>query len=356
MKNTPQTSFSPRSKTLAATIATISAACVCLSPLSGATTYTGASGDWNTSGNWDAGVPDITHSTLVDSGGSPLVVDLSGTAAAALDLTVRGGTSRPNAAVLDVSTNLTVGTSTSHNIYLGVSGGSGILNQTAGIVSVSGSIRLDGDSAGAFGEYNFSGGTLTTARDLGVGTSNGDVGIFNASGSGTITIGRGLNASISAGDSSFSFTGGAVSVNTVDLEIGRGSGGADSDWTFVGTASGFTTINVAALFKRNAGTSNFNLDVAVDYVHVLGTEYTLFDSATTDIIFTGNIGGGGAGGVVTGVFDNFADGDIFSAGGHDFEATVTNRQLMITAIPEPSSAVVLLGAVAGMVALVRRRR
>jgi fibronectin-binding autotransporter adhesin len=62
---------------------------------------------------------------------------------------------------------------------------------------------------------------------------------------------------------------------------------------------------------------------------------------------------------ISGVFGNLADGGFFNAGANVFQASYSGgdgNDLTLVAVPEPSAGVILLGGIAMMLGVRRRRR
>lgn len=88
-------------------------------PTGGTTTWTGGTSNWESSGNWDNGLPDATKTVIVANvGSSPIISD--GTTALALNLTINTG------ATLTINSvnSLTVSGDFTNNGTLALSGGS----------------------------------------------------------------------------------------------------------------------------------------------------------------------------------------------------------------------------------------
>ena len=206
--------------------------------------------------------------------------------------------------------------------YIGVSANTGTINQSGGSATFNRHLDL-GWGDGAVGQYNLTGGTLTTTSDAGLWTGNpngvssftvdGGVANFNKSGesftvglsgtnqlanvftltSGTVNAadtfavknggilnvnGGELNAQTVAVDatSSFNMTNGTVSVNAIDMNGGTFT---QEGGTLNGTRSiaGSYTLNSGATFVPNgalavssAATLNGTVDMSV-YTNYVGT-------------------------------------------------------------------------------------
>jgi hypothetical protein len=161
----------------------------------------GATGNWNTTGNWSAS-DHGTSGSSIPINGTIVTIDPSS------NTTVTFDTSYTGAGVGDVHIN-------------GVSGATATLKQTGNTLNVAGSLFL-GESANTKGAYTMTGGTLAITGALSVGgnaTSAGGSGQFNQNGGsvstpilrvwtgGTVTI---TSGSFSAGATTIS--GGAVTV------------------------------------------------------------------------------------------------------------------------------------------------
>ena len=117
--------------------------------------FTPASGNWNTPGNWSSGVvPLANHSPDILNGRVVTVNSSVGTCGAVY---VGQGNQTPTGTILFRSG----GALTAGSIFLGRDGTNfGRFTQTGGALGVSGTLNI-GDAAGASGEYNLSGGTLS---------------------------------------------------------------------------------------------------------------------------------------------------------------------------------------------------
>ncbi|MEY3896365.1 MAG: hypothetical protein RLZZ214_1885 [Verrucomicrobiota bacterium] len=118
--------------------------------------------------------------------------------------------------------------------------GTGIVDHTAGTLSTASTFVLVGGAAGSTGTYNLSGGILyvgfNNINGLILGTNNGASGVFNLSGTGTLNVNAGGNATLQVGRSNstttsstgtFNQSGGAALVRNLAM----GGGGVNNDHT-----------------------------------------------------------------------------------------------------------------------------
>ncbi len=244
---------------------------------------------------------------------------------------------------------------------------SGVINHTAGTVSIgggSGTRRLHiaasatSTTSGNSGTYNF-GGDQATAPTLDVteavimGTRSGENGLFSLSGYGTVTVG-GIQMSQFNGTSEWRIAGG-----NLDIEVGSGlsmglSGGGAATIRAILDDSGFSTINLAGNVQFGSATgggnpSRFVLELGEDYQHVHGREFLILDAA-------GDFTGHGVFGRVNGD-TSYTPGDLFIVGEYEFFAEYRTpvgggSQFVLTSyIPEPSSGLLVI---LGGLALLRR--
>jgi len=179
----------------------------------------------------------------------------------------------------------------------GTAGVVGIVNQTGGTVSFTGTSGLyDGNSSGRIGIYNLSGGTLSgfasSTRGVLLAVNSGAYGIFNLSGTGNLAIGTGAlqvgrsdstptNCTAAYNQSGGTATvgtliigGGAVNTNTTaTFSITNGTFLATSFPTLVGNASSSATMTLGGAaqvtvpaFPTPVGTVNLTFDFTTGYL------------------------------------------------------------------------------------------
>ena len=127
---------------------------------------------------------------------------------------------------LDLTNANNVTTSGGGAFFLGLNGGTGVVNQSSATVNLGQnyggySLLMANGTAGTAGFYNLSGGTLNVAAGLGLGINSGCSAQFTVSGGtlnalGTLEIGRNY-ASVTSTTNIFIQTGGAVYANNLYL-------------------------------------------------------------------------------------------------------------------------------------------
>lgn len=278
----------------------------------------------NTTGNWD----DDANWGGTEPGGSNLAAIRNGTQV--VNVTLTGETA--NRLILgqisdDVTLNISSGdltiTSTGTNAenirhatnpdvtaVLNLTGGSLILTDDSGGDDGSGDYNLIGAGPGV-AELNISGGTLTVGDD------------FFASGNGEVTVsGTGPTSISIADDATFNST---------------------SQLTFVtdSTLAGVSPFDVGDLLTLSSGTLTVNL-TSYDFGANSGADIILTDYGTLSGTFgMVNLIGG------TGTLDY-----AFDQGGGDLAIALTS----VSAIPEPSSFILVGLGLAGVACFYRRRR
>ena len=243
-------------------------------------------------------------------------------------------------------------------------GNTGIVNQTAGSFTSNNWVTV-GENGGAQGQYNISGGTLTT-NDLTIGQAGaGTFGQFNLSG-GDVNV----NANLFVGRDEFGDAGAAGELNvngsTGAFEVfgdanfgGNNStaGDATGDLNFTADAGGVSAIDIHGTLFLNDGTTEGASNLSVDLQSY--ANFGMFANSgtlTEEILLVNNINNG-----VLGQFTGLDEGDSISVGGgingvlsyvggdgNDISVTV------FTAIPEPSSVLIITLGLAGLAS--RRRR
>ena len=177
-----------------------------------------------------SGVNTYTGATTVSAG----TVVLSGARTAVATGGFNVGNLAANTGILNVTAGTcTVGAAGSNFLVGSGTGSTGILNQSGGSLTTIGNQLLVGN-LGASGTYNLSAGTLTTiAGALGVtlGVNGASTGVFNLSGTGTLTMPATSTLQITRSDNSvannvtgsFNQTAGTATVGI--LQIGGSSSG-----------------------------------------------------------------------------------------------------------------------------------
>jgi hypothetical protein len=163
-------------------------------------------------------------------------------------------------------------------LYVGGGGGTGLFNQTGGALSGSAGTLIVGESPGAAGTYNLSGGsinlnteeigwyntagntalfaqtggtnTIVTSGSLALGVNPSTSGTYTLSGSGSLILGT--DATLTVGDEGagiFTQTGGALSGSAGTLIVGESPGSAG---TYNLSGSGALTFDVESIGDQNA--------------------------------------------------------------------------------------------------------
>ena len=179
----------------------------------------------------------------------------------------------------------------------GTAGVVGIVNQTGGTVSFTGTSALfDGNSSGRIGIYNLSGGTLSgfasANRGVILGVNSSANGTFNLSGSGNLAMGTGAlqvgrTESTATGTTGvYNQSGGTAAIGTLliggvaantgttaTLIITNGTFSAASFPTLVGASSSSATITLGGAaqvslpaFPTPVGTVNLTFDFTTGYL------------------------------------------------------------------------------------------
>jgi len=311
----------------------------------GDTIWTGTAGnnDWNTPGNWSAGVPISTAKTIITNTAN---ITMSGTG------TTKGvdvgavGTSMADAAVLNITKDLTNGTvpvvigqdlntsSTSEKYFAKVVHTSGALkmnkaNGTSGLIVA----RADSTALYVFGGAQGSAPTIE-AHYLQVGVGGRSRGTMSLKDYGTITLGNYvyLGGNNSAGE--LRVEGGNLNIN-IGGNFQFGPNSTTSDYVLRAVLTDdttFSTINVGGdvlLGTTTTNLSKFYLELDDSYEHVLGRTYTILQSVSNFYSL----------GVTAGKFSNVTNNQMLVVGGHEFRAnydyTAGANKFELTAIPEP---------------------
>ncbi len=166
------------------------------------TTWTATNGQWNTAGNWDAGVP------------------------------VSGGTAIINTSSANVTLNATPLTGLT-------------VNQSAGAATRTGSLTLNATT------WNLTGGTFTTSSGANLALSSNAV--FNANG-GTLNVGNNITLGTGA---DFNLISGSASAALLSMGFDAGNTATISGGTFTGniTAQQNTVLNISGGTVNSTTTS-----------------------------------------------------------------------------------------------------
>jgi len=210
-------------------------------------------------------------------------------------------------------------------------------------VTNSGSIISDGGnsatavSLGAGDDHlTFSGAapTVTGGLDGGSGGETvGDILTVNLTGGSTLTLG-----------------GAITNFESIQVQSGSLTLGGQLTLALNGSTAGTPTGFGQLVFSATTGA--LVLDPGASLNLILG--FTPSFGETFDIInFT-------SGGTLSGTFVGLAEGAVFTVGGQEFSISylggVSGHDVVLTAIPEPSTTILLFAGLAGGVALVLRRR
>lgn len=324
-------------------------------PLGAQTVWEGTNGnDWNTAANWSNGVPTSSTAVTIALDGANVTMSAAGNTA---NMTVSGG------GATTPTLNITQNLSTNGSLTVGSAGGTGykgIVNHTAGTVQTTGVGRLyiayDGSGSGT---YNFGGAEptapiATIGGSVIMGHNTTDNGLLSLSEYGTIS-GNDFVMSSSNGTSEWRVSGGNLDIDFAGKLSISHSGFGTATLRAIIDNTGFSTINFGGNveFGRldlTANSSRFVLELGNGYAHVPGTEFMILDAVGD---FTRHAEFGQVNGSV------YTPGASFTVDGYEFSAAYltgenVNSQFVVTAIPEPSS-LLLLGLIAPILVLRRRR-
>lgn len=349
---------------LAAPLALLSVA-----SLTAATTWTGASNsDWNTAANWSNGLPNVNTSSTW-----PATVALDG---AVVNMSAAGSGRKiqisGNGAVaptLNITQNFTV----NYNQFTvggvdadgaAAAGYQGIVNHTAGILSIGGPagtrrLRIAGSGVAvgdATSSYNFgglSGSAPSLIIDGGVdgsillGDGLGETGNLNLSGFGAIDVSGVLRAARANGTANIDVTGGNLTLDFGVFEMSEFAG-AETNLNATIDSTGFSTINVAGATSFGEGDAFFNLSLGGDFSATLGETFTIVSSAGFGLLQNQTVA----------EFTNVAAGSTLVVDGYSFLADYDagDFTLEVTAIPEPDTYALLAGLGALCLIMLRRDR
>jgi fibronectin-binding autotransporter adhesin len=245
-------------------------------------TWTDGTGNWNTPGNWSAGVPGNGGAVdIINTNGVSRTVTYNYTGAAVslgdlfIDLT-GGGSSAANTLSMSGNNLTSVGTE-----VIGVNG-AGVFNQSGGTNTTTSSNVISillAQNTGSVGAYTLSGSGVIAAsgsEDIGYGGT----GSFNQSG-GTNTISGSadyLNVGYNTGSGTYTLTGGSLAASNGEY-VGDGygtgqfnqSGGTNTFGSvlFVGNIAGYSgtyTLSGSGFLTASGSGSN-------EYVGFIGTGY-----------------------------------------------------------------------------------
>jgi hypothetical protein len=229
---------------------------VCIVSIGEAAIKSVASGDWNNSATWDAGIPTSTDAVYL-TGGYAVTNNSAGSIANLIRTGVDG------AATLNViSGDLS---SSGGDITAGHNGGSsGTINLTGGTITTAANkgTYIGGVIASAKGTLNISGGTFT-AQNTRVGIYG--EGVMNLSGSGVLSV-NALDLGYYGGSTGIvNMTGGTLeTINTVNI------GKADGSYAELNLSGGtFSTATFKALNIGPSGTGKLKIS-GTDAVITLG--------------------------------------------------------------------------------------
>ncbi|HEV2293882.1 MAG TPA: hypothetical protein VGR35_08490 [Tepidisphaeraceae bacterium] len=378
-------------------------------------TWTGASGidnNWSTGTNWSTNAePTASQNAFLNNGGT-IQVDQADEVANFVDLNAVSGSGSGTldiraGAVLSTTNSVRIGIGAGSNGTLLMSGGTVTINplsttadftvgdggatanRARGSATISGNGTLTapdnmlvGGGADADGTVTHTGGSLTIGNAVVVGGGARSTGIYNLSGSGSLTQSATTNALIlgNNGTASGTFTQAGGTLNANAMQVGNNGTGAythsagDLSVTnaitigVAGTANGTFTVRgssgsiSAGSFTAGtagAGTKSLVLEIldssGVTLIDVAGN--ATLDGITIDMNLDGYIPSGGqtfdllTASAITGGALNPADTDDWSlavvSGG-------SGQILQATYVPEPG--MLSVAAIGGMMLLGRRRR
>lgn len=207
----------------------------------------------------------------------------------------------------------------------------------AGIVSLT---RAAGNTYD--GGTTVSAGTLLVSNSSGSGTGTGAVsvtaGTFGGTGqvSGAVTIGDGAGGSDAFITAGYNSIGTFTTSNSLSLN-------SDATFSFELNSSTVTADKLVANGVVLNASSVFSFSDLGASVLALGTAFTIIDNTSASAI--------------SGAFSNLAEGQTFTVGSNKFEATYlggSGNDLVLTVVPEPSSAILLSFGLCAVIFLRRR--
>ena len=153
-------------------------------------------------------------------------------------------------------------TSRFSNITLGQTSANAVLAQTAGAITVSGSVSMS-VSANSLSTINLSGGTLSVAGAVNVAQRGGLAGTVNLSGTGVLNAGSLVVADFSTGSTSygqFTQSGGTATVGSLTLAMSATNNIHAGTYDLNGGTlnTGFIVGGIASSAATNTSTFNFN--------------------------------------------------------------------------------------------------
>jgi len=186
------------------------------------------------------------------------------------------------------------------------------------------------------GTTTVSTGKLVVNNVAGSGTGSGPVVVQNGAtlgGTGIFALATSTTSIDVQSDVTFHIGGGRMTVGNGSLNV-DGLFIFDLNGTIAGTAGGYDQLQFSL---ENTGSITLGgssaLQLNLNFAPVLGQQFELID-----------VGNGGA--FITGTFAGLADGAFFSQGGQQFQISYfggTGNDLVVTAIPEPSTTAAILG-------------
>jgi autotransporter-associated beta strand protein len=250
---------------------------------------------------------------LVDGAASAFSVTINNNAGA----TIRGG-----------ATLAGLG-GTSAAIQMGAD--AGIINNAGLIDGSSNGKAITGGSGGLV--VNITGGSASVIGDI-----TGANGVAN-----TMTINPGVG-------NSFSFAGAIANFNTITVSSGSFTLGGQLTLALNGLTPGTTTGFDQLVFSSNTGAlvldSGASLNLILGFTPAFGDTFKVVDFMSS--------------GTLSGTFGGLSEGSHFTVSGQQFSITylggVSGHDVVLTAIPEPSTTVLLFAGFAGAAAFVLRRR
>ncbi|MDZ7618400.1 MAG: hypothetical protein U1E05_15450, partial [Patescibacteria group bacterium] len=278
-----------------------------------------------------------------------------------------------------------VNVNNSQTLAIGV-GGAGTFLQNGGVVNATGDIRIAQSAAGV---YTIGGGTLNVAADKSLAVGVGNAAVFTQTG-GTVNVAGAIRLAENAGTGVYRLQGGTLNANAVLRGTGGSfefTGGILHARTFGSVLQPFTlsqtggtlapgnSIGTSSLFGDYQQAAAGTLEIEIGGVGLAGTDYDLLEVAGNatlagqlDVVLLH-----GFQAALGDYFDVLTTTGTIDITGLDlvghlpnslfgwWEAAVRDGAnggavLRLTAVPEPSGAVLVLSALVGLFAAMRRRR